>query len=126
MHLTQFLITSAVLIVVPGVDFALVTRQAIGAGRRAAISTAAGLVVGGLTHATLATVGLSALLLASARLYVTVNWPERRTWSGSACRRCAMRGENPRLTPPVRTSRRPGTPVGGGHSRPAWRPTFST
>jgi threonine/homoserine/homoserine lactone efflux protein len=70
--LVAFVVASIVIIVVPGVDFALVTRQVVGYGRRAAFVTLAGLVVGGLTHATLATLGLSALLIASTRLFLAL------------------------------------------------------
>jgi threonine/homoserine/homoserine lactone efflux protein len=71
-ELAAFVLASIVLIVVPGVDFALVTRQVVTYGRRAALTTAGGLLVAGLTHATLAAVGLSALLLASAKAYAVV------------------------------------------------------
>jgi threonine/homoserine/homoserine lactone efflux protein len=70
--LIAFLLASIVLIIVPGVDFALVTRQTVSFGRRTALITAAGLLVGGLLHATFATIGLSAILLASAEAYTVV------------------------------------------------------
>lgn len=71
-HLAAFVVASVVLIVVPGVDFALVTRQTVTFGRRTALITAAGLLLGGLLHAAFATIGLSALLLASAQAYTVV------------------------------------------------------
>ncbi|MFS8497310.1 MAG: hypothetical protein FWJ70_03500 [Micromonosporaceae bacterium] len=49
-----FVAASTVLIVVPGVDFALVTRVAVGYGRRTALVTAGGLLAGGLLHAAFA------------------------------------------------------------------------
>jgi threonine/homoserine/homoserine lactone efflux protein len=69
-----FLIVSIVIIVVPGIDFALLTRQVVGYGRRAGFITLAGLCTGGLVHAALATAGLSVLLLTSAQLYTVVRW----------------------------------------------------
>lgn len=69
-----FLIVSIVIIVVPGIDFALLTRQVVGYGRRAGFITLAGLCTGGLVHAALATAGLSVLLLTSAQLYTIVRW----------------------------------------------------
>lgn len=69
-----FLIVSIVIIVVPGIDFALLTRQVVGYGRRAGFITLAGLCTGGLVHAGLATAGLSVLLLTSAQLYTIVRW----------------------------------------------------
>ncbi|MGH3657942.1 MAG: LysE family translocator [Micromonosporaceae bacterium] len=71
-QLVAFVAASLVLIVVPGVDFALVTRQTVGYGRRAAFITLTGLVTGGLVHAGLAIAGLSVLLLTSAQLYAVV------------------------------------------------------
>lgn len=71
-HLAPFVLTSVALMFIPGVDMALVTRQVVMHGRRAAFGTVGGLLVGGLTHAALATIGLSAVLLASATAYTTV------------------------------------------------------
>lgn len=70
--LSTFVLASMVIIVVPGVDMALVTRQVLSYGRHAAFATLAGLLTAGLTHATLAAVGLSALLVASATAYTIV------------------------------------------------------
>ena len=69
-----FLIVSIVIIVVPGIDFALLTRQVVGYGRRAGFITLAGLCTGGLGHAGVATAGLSGLLLTSPQLYTIVRW----------------------------------------------------
>jgi hypothetical protein len=63
---------SVVLMFIPGVDMALVTRQVIMHGRRATFATLAELLVGGLTQAVFATIGLSALLLTSATAYTAV------------------------------------------------------
>lgn len=71
-HLSAFVVASVILMFIPGVDMALVTRQVVMHGRRAAFGTLAGLLVGGLTHAAFATIGLSAVLLTSAAAYTTV------------------------------------------------------
>jgi threonine/homoserine/homoserine lactone efflux protein len=71
-HLVAFVLASVVVIVVPGVDFALVTRQAVAHGRRTGLVTAAGLLGGGLSHAAFAAFGLSALVLASAQAYAVL------------------------------------------------------
>ena len=71
-QLLGFITASVIIIVVPGVDFALVTRQVVRYGRGIGFVTLAGLVVGGLVHATLATVGISALVLSSATLYTVL------------------------------------------------------
>jgi threonine/homoserine/homoserine lactone efflux protein len=67
-----FVLASSVLILVPGVDMALVTRQVVMHGRRVAFATLPGLLTAGLAHAMFATAGLSALLLASATAYTTL------------------------------------------------------
>src|SRR4051812_40864532 len=71
-QLLGFITASVIIIVVPGVDFALVTRQVVRYGRAVGFVTLAGLVVGGLVHATLATVGISALVLSSETLYTVL------------------------------------------------------
>ena len=65
MDLLAFLAVSAVIIVVPGVDFALVTQQVLVHGRRAGLVAAAGIVSGSGLQAVAATAGLSAVLAAS-------------------------------------------------------------
>ncbi len=67
-----FMIASALLIIVPGVDMALLMRQVVAHGRRAALITLAGLATGMLTHTVLATIGLSAVLMTSATAYTAV------------------------------------------------------
>lgn len=71
-HLSAFIIASAIVIVVPGVDMALFTRQVLMHGRRAAFVTLAGGFTGGLTHTALATAGLSVILATSATAYTLV------------------------------------------------------
>lgn len=66
------MVASALVIIVPGVDMALMTRQVVAHGRRAAFVTLAGGLTGGLTHTALATLGLSAVLTASATAYTAV------------------------------------------------------
>lgn len=71
-ELIGFLTASIVIILVPGVDFALVTRQTVRHGRRAGFAVLAGLTVAALLHASLATAGLSALLVSSPRIYTVL------------------------------------------------------
>ena len=71
-ELIGFLTASIVIIVVPGVDFALVTRQTVRHGRRAGFAVLGGLFVAALVHASLATAGLSALLVSSPRVYTVL------------------------------------------------------
>jgi threonine/homoserine/homoserine lactone efflux protein len=70
--LLVFLVGSLVVTVVPGPDMALVTRQVVTRGRRAAQITILGNLSGLVVHATALAVGLSALLVASATAYNVV------------------------------------------------------
>jgi threonine/homoserine/homoserine lactone efflux protein len=72
MDLGAFLLVSLAVIVVPGVDMALTTRQVLLHGRRAGLVTVAGLVTGGLLHTTFAVLGLSAVLATSATAFTVV------------------------------------------------------
>ena len=71
-ELAGFITASIVIIVVPGVDFALVTRQTVRYGRSAGFAVLLGLIVGAVVHATLATLGVSALLVSSEALYTVL------------------------------------------------------
>lgn len=71
-HLLVFLLGSAVVTVVPGPDMALITRQVVTRGRRAAQVTVLGNLSGLVVHATALAAGLSALLVASATAYGAV------------------------------------------------------
>ncbi|MGH2616090.1 MAG: LysE family translocator [Thermomicrobiales bacterium] len=71
-QLGAFVVASVIVIVVPGVDMALFTRQVLMHGRRIALITLAGGFTGGLTHTALATAGLSVVLATSATAYTLV------------------------------------------------------
>jgi threonine/homoserine/homoserine lactone efflux protein len=71
-HLWLFLVGSLVITLVPGADMALVTRQVVTRGRRAAQVTVLGNVTGIVVHAVALGAGLSALIVASATAYTTV------------------------------------------------------
>ena len=71
-QLGAFVVASVLLIVMPGVDMALLARQVVAHGRRAAFITLAGLGTGLCIHTTLAAIGLSAVLMASATGYTAV------------------------------------------------------
>jgi threonine/homoserine/homoserine lactone efflux protein len=64
-----FAIAALVLIMMPGPDQALITRNALVGGRRGGLMTMLGGVLGLTVHATAAALGLSALLLASATAF---------------------------------------------------------
>ena len=65
-HVWSFLPVAAVLIVVPGPDTALVTKNAVLHGRRAALGTALGVNLGLVVWTVAAALGLAAVVRASA------------------------------------------------------------
>ena len=67
-----FLVVAVVLIVSPGPDFALTVRNTVARGRRAGVSTAAGVVSGQLVWGLAAAVGLAALLVASRPAFLAL------------------------------------------------------
>jgi threonine/homoserine/homoserine lactone efflux protein len=71
-HLAVFLLGSILVTVVPGADMALVTRQVVTRGRRAAQTTILGNLSGLVVHTAALAVGLSALLVASATAFTAV------------------------------------------------------
>jgi threonine/homoserine/homoserine lactone efflux protein len=71
-NLLSFLAVSAVVIVAPGPDMALVGRNALLGGRRVAVSTAAGVVLGLTVWSLAASVGVAALLRKSEPAFVTL------------------------------------------------------
>jgi RhtB (resistance to homoserine/threonine) family protein len=64
-----FLLISVVVIVTPGPDTALTIRNVFAGGRRAGLATALGVATGQLVWALLTSLGLVALLLASAPVF---------------------------------------------------------
>jgi len=67
-----FAIASLVLIMMPGPDQALITRNALVGGRAGGLLTALGGVMGTTVHAAAAAIGLSALLVASATAFTVL------------------------------------------------------
>ena len=70
--LPVFLAVAGLLVVTPGPDMALVTRNALGRGRRAALLTALGIEAGLLVWTGASVLGLAALLATSALAFTAV------------------------------------------------------
>ena len=72
MHLGPFLAVAAIVVITPGVDMALVTRNALMHGRRAAVMTAFGINVGILFWVLAAALGLAAVVSTSATAFAAI------------------------------------------------------
>ena len=68
-RLLAFLGVAALLTVSPGPDMALVMRNALRYGSRAVLPTSAGIAAGSVTWGAISSLGVAALLAASAQLY---------------------------------------------------------
>ena len=72
MHLLPFLAVSAIVILTPGVDMAVVTKNALLHGRAAAQATALGITLGIVVWTFAAALGLAALIAASAPAFTAI------------------------------------------------------
>jgi threonine/homoserine/homoserine lactone efflux protein len=74
MSLLAFIAVAVVIIITPGPDMALITRNALLHGRRAALFTALGIMVGLMVWTAASVVGLVALLATSAVAFTVVKF----------------------------------------------------
>ena len=72
MHLLPFLVVSLIVVVTPGVDMALVTKNALLHGRAAAQATALGVNLGILFWTIAASLGLAAVIAASTAAFTVI------------------------------------------------------
>jgi len=74
MHVLPFLVVAVIVVVTPGVDMALVTKNALLHGRRAALATALGVNVGIALWTLAAALGVAAIVRASAAAFDVVKF----------------------------------------------------
>jgi len=110
-----FLGVSAVVIMTPGQDTALTIRNTLAGGRRAGIATALGVVTGQSCWTLAASLGLTALLVASEPAFAAVRLfgAAYLIWLGLRSIQAAIRGAGDHASP--------GAPAGRSRGRDSWR-----
>ena len=99
-----FAAVAAVIVVVPGPDMALVLRNGIARGRRAALETAVGINAGLLVWALAAALGVAAILESSATAFTALKLAGAAylLWLGLRALREAWRDHSPSVHTPAR------------------------
>ena len=92
---TEFLAFAAVLVLIPGADFAVVTRNTLVGGRRRGRWTALGVSSSNLVQGTAAAFGLSALIVRVQPLFEAIKWAgvAYLAYLGAQAIRSAIRGQ---------------------------------
>src|SRR3954471_15162289 len=70
----SFLVFAAVLVLVPGPDFAVVTRNALASGRRRGVASALGVASSNAVQGTAAAAGLGAVIMRSQPVFLAIKW----------------------------------------------------
>ena len=70
----EFLVFAALLVLVPGPDFAVVTKNVLAGGRRRGRWTSAGVATSNLVQGTAAVGGLSAVIVRAQPVFETIKW----------------------------------------------------
>lgn len=112
----EFLAFAIVLIVIPGPDFAVVTKNTLIGGRRRGMWTSLGVANSNFVQGTAAAAGLSALILRVQPLFQAIKWAgvAYLVLLGVQAVRSAIRGEYPSLD-----GAEPGTQAGHRPARDA-------
>ncbi|MFE9959806.1 LysE family translocator [Micromonospora sp. NPDC005299] len=95
----SFLVFATVLILIPGPDFAVVTRNALAAGRRRGRWSAIGVTASNAVQGVTAAAGLGALIVRSQPLFEAIRWAgvAYLAYLGVQAWRSAWRGDYPPL-----------------------------
>jgi threonine/homoserine/homoserine lactone efflux protein len=93
----EFLAFAVVLVLVPGPDFAVVTKNTLAGGRRRGRWTALGVSSSNLVQGTAAALGLSALIVKVQPLFEAIKWAgvAYLVYLGAQAIRSAIRGQYP-------------------------------
>jgi len=93
----EFLVFAVVLVLIPGPDFAVVTRNTLAGGHRRGRWTALGVSSSNLVQGTAAAAGLGALIVTVQPLFEAVKWAGvgYLAYLGAQAIRSAVRGEYP-------------------------------
>lgn len=91
----EFLAFAAVLVLIPGPDFAVVTKNALAGGRRRGSWTSAGVATSNFVQGTAAACGLSALIIRAQPLFEAIRWAGvgYLAFLGAQAIRSAIRGD---------------------------------
>jgi threonine/homoserine/homoserine lactone efflux protein len=101
-----FIATALVLLAIPGPAVLYVVSRSIDQGRRAGLASVCGITTGTVVHVTMATIGLSSLILASKVAFDTVRYAGAAYLVYLGLRRLLTRGAEDELTErPPRTLR---------------------
>ena len=90
----EFLVFAVLLVLVPGPDFAVVTKNALAGGRRRGSWTSAGVASSNLVQGTAAACGLSAVIVRAQPVFQTLKWAGAAylAFLGAQAIRSAIRG----------------------------------
>jgi threonine/homoserine/homoserine lactone efflux protein len=119
----EFLVFAVVLVVVPGPDFAVVTKNVLAGGRRRGGWTALGVCSSNVVQGTAAAAGLGTLILRAQPLFQAVKWAgvAYLAFLGVQSLRSAVRG---RYAPPDGGAPGGSAPGGGRVPLTGWRQGF--
>jgi threonine/homoserine/homoserine lactone efflux protein len=114
----EFLAFAIVLILIPGPDFAVVTKNTLAGGRRRGRWTALGVTSSNVVQGTAAASGLSALIVRAQPVFEAIKWAgvAYLVFLGAQALRSAIRGEYQ----PLET----GEPAAAGAAFGGWRQGF--
>lgn len=93
----EFLALAVVLVLIPGPDFAVVTKNALAGGRRRGRWTSAGIAMSNFVQGTAAASGLGALIVRAQPVFEAVKWAgvAYLVYLGAQAIRSAVRGDYP-------------------------------